>query len=111
MPTTNPYIRDWTVDSISRPGKTHKVSQRRDGTFACDCERWKFARAPKPDCHHITSVHEDLRQEKASAQVLTVQAVGLVTERLQEITRVITVTNGTNETYKVSRRRFYRDDD
>ena len=106
MPTkkTNPYIRSWDVDSISRPGKTHKVSQRRDGGLACDCERWKFSHAPKPDCHHIASVREDLRLEVRE----TVQNVPHV---LEQTARIVTVTNGTSETYQVSRRRFFRDDD
>jgi len=29
------------------------LGQKADGTLACDCPAWKFAKAPKPPCKHI----------------------------------------------------------
>lgn len=53
MTKPNPYVRSWDVPTSS-DGSTWKVSERVDGTFACT--KWKFARAPKPECHHIGAV-------------------------------------------------------
>jgi hypothetical protein len=50
----NPYVRSWDVPTSS--DGTWKVSERVDGTFACSCPKWKFARAPKRECHHIAAV-------------------------------------------------------
>lgn len=55
MTKPNPYVRSWDVPTSS-DGSTWKVSERVDGTFACSCPKWKFARAPKPECHHIGAV-------------------------------------------------------
>jgi hypothetical protein len=39
-------------------GGKWKVSLKRDGTYACSCPAWKFAKAPKPDCRHIQTIKE-----------------------------------------------------
>ena len=40
-------------------GGKWKVSLKRDGTYACSCPAWKFAKAPKPDCRHIQTIQEN----------------------------------------------------
>jgi hypothetical protein len=54
--TANAWVRGWDVQSRSEPGKKHRVSQAADGHFGCACGKWAFAKAPKPDCHHIVEV-------------------------------------------------------
>lgn len=48
------WIRRWSVPSSS--GGTWIVSIKHDGTYGCSCPAWKFARTPKPDCHHIAFI-------------------------------------------------------
>lgn len=55
MATTNPYVRGWDVASTTSDD-VYRVSERKDGSFACNCPAWKFHRAPKPECKHICSV-------------------------------------------------------
>ena len=45
------WIRKWSVPASA--GGTWTVSLKHDGTYGCSCPAWKFAKAPKPDCHHI----------------------------------------------------------
>ena len=48
------WIRKWSVPASS--GGTWTVSLKHDGSYGCSCPAWKFARAPKPDCHHIAFI-------------------------------------------------------
>jgi len=32
------------------------VGLKHDGSYGCSCPAWKFARTPKPDCHHIAFI-------------------------------------------------------
>ena len=50
----NPYVRSWDVPGTN--GDNWKVSERQDGTFACNCPKWKFHRGEKIDCHHIDAI-------------------------------------------------------
>lgn len=52
----NCWKQQWRVPSDSNPTQAYTVSLKQDGSYACACARWKFARAPKPDCHHIEQV-------------------------------------------------------
>jgi hypothetical protein len=45
------WIRKWSVPASA--GGIWTVSLKHDGTYGCSCPVWKFAKAPKPDCHHI----------------------------------------------------------
>jgi hypothetical protein len=45
------WIRQWRVPASSNG--TWTVSLKRDGSYACSCPAWKFAKAPKPDWGHI----------------------------------------------------------
>jgi hypothetical protein len=54
----SPWIERWGVTGDS--GKEYVVSRKNDGTFACDCPAWKFCKAPKRDCKHITRLRYDL---------------------------------------------------
>jgi hypothetical protein len=58
--TANTYLRGWDVQSRSDPDRKHRVSVMVSGRYGCSCGAWKFARAPKPDCHHIREVKENL---------------------------------------------------
>lgn len=49
------WISQWQVSSESS-ADSYTVSLKLDQTYACACPRWKFAKAPKPDCKHIKSV-------------------------------------------------------
>ncbi len=64
------WIRSWTVPGSE--GNEWKVSQRANGTYGCSCPAWKFAHAPKPDCHHILAVRRnpDIGTIKIPAVVL-----------------------------------------
>jgi hypothetical protein len=53
----NPYIRSWDIES-STSDKVYKVSQRADGSLACNCPAWKFHKAPKVDCRHCDAVRD-----------------------------------------------------
>jgi hypothetical protein len=53
------YVEAWEVESYTGID-TYTVSKRADGTYACSCAAWKFARAPKPDCKHIDVVRSGL---------------------------------------------------
>ena len=48
------WIRKCNVPASS--GGTWTVSLKEDGTYDCSCPAWKFAKAPKPDCHHIAFI-------------------------------------------------------
>ncbi|HET9281224.1 MAG TPA: hypothetical protein VFR24_04615 [Candidatus Angelobacter sp.] len=48
------WIRKWSVPASS--GGLWTVSLKHDGSYGCSCPAWKFARAPKPDCHHIAFI-------------------------------------------------------
>ncbi len=50
----NPWVERWDVPGNN--GKTWTVGRRKDGSFGCSCPAWKFAKAPKPDCHHIAGI-------------------------------------------------------
>lgn len=55
--THSRWVRQWRVPSRSDPHKEpYTVSADHQGRFACSCPRWKFARAPKPDCDHIAQI-------------------------------------------------------
>jgi len=54
------WAQQWDVGSHSKSGVTYVVSLKRDGTYACACPAWKFAKAPKPDCGHIREVQSDI---------------------------------------------------
>jgi hypothetical protein len=56
MPSRQQWLKQWDVPASS--GGTWKVSLKRDGTYACSCPAWKFAKGPKPDCRHIQLVKE-----------------------------------------------------
>jgi len=62
----NPYIKSWNVPNSDGDGEW-KVSQRLDGSFACTCPAWRFHKAPKPPCHHIQAVKDDVATNPASA--------------------------------------------
>jgi hypothetical protein len=51
------WIRKWSVPASA--GGTWTVSLKHDGTYGCSCPAWKFARAPKPDCHHIDFIRDN----------------------------------------------------
>jgi len=51
------WIQQWNVPATN--GGTWIVSLKHDGTYACSCPVWKFARAPKPDCKHIEMIRAD----------------------------------------------------
>jgi hypothetical protein len=48
------WIKSWDVTGSD--GNVWKVSQRADGSYGCSCPAWKFAKAPKQECHHILAV-------------------------------------------------------
>lgn len=52
----NPYVKRWTATGSS--GAEYIVSMRQDGTYACSCPAWKFAKArpTKEPCKHIRDV-------------------------------------------------------
>jgi hypothetical protein len=54
--SSSQWVSQWEVASESNPSKFYKVSQRQDGSFACDCPAWKFKPAPKPPCKHINGL-------------------------------------------------------
>jgi len=58
--TANTWVRGWSIASRSDPNTKHRVSQARDGHFGCSCGKWCFAKKPKPDCHHIVEVKNNL---------------------------------------------------
>jgi hypothetical protein len=64
----NPYVRQWQVNSWSRKGglKFYTVSQRADGSFACDCPIWKYKPNPRQDCKHILEIK--LKESETSAE-------------------------------------------
>lgn len=45
-------LHQWEVASHSS-SEVYKVTEYDDGSWACSCPRWKFAKAPKMDCKHI----------------------------------------------------------
>lgn len=63
------WVTQWIVTSPDS-GKEYKVSQKADGSFACDCPAWKFKKAPRPDCKHILRVKntEPIDYEKTTPQ-------------------------------------------
>lgn len=61
MAKRDQWIERWTMQSHSNPAKTYTVARHRDGHYGCTCPRWKFAKAPKPDCKHITALKDELR--------------------------------------------------
>jgi hypothetical protein len=65
----NPYIQSWDIES-STSDAVYKVSQRMDGSLACNCPRWKFQKSPKLDCKHCEAVRslENLRTGLAVAR-------------------------------------------
>lgn len=65
----NPYVDSWEVTGSK--GEVYKVSQRKDGTFACNCPAWKFKPAPKPDCKHIKAITEAARTSQRVSQRFT----------------------------------------
>lgn len=65
----NPYVDSWEVTGSK--GDVYKVSQRKDGTFACNCPAWKFKPAPKPDCKHIKAITEAARTSQRVMQRYT----------------------------------------
>lgn len=67
---SNEWLRYWMIESHSRAGKFYKVSQRRDGSFGCDCPIWKFR--PR-ECKHITEAQGKLESGEEGQWNLTVQ--------------------------------------
>ncbi len=60
MAKRDQWVERWTVQSTSNPAKTYTVARHLDGHYGCTCPRWKFARAPKPDCKHIVNLRAEL---------------------------------------------------
>jgi len=50
------WLHSWEVYSRTDPSKKWKVSLSRTGVWGCACPKWRFAHAPKPDCHHILKI-------------------------------------------------------
>jgi hypothetical protein len=48
------WLDQWDVTGSI--GDEYVVSLKADGTYACSCPRWKFHKAPKVDCKHISAV-------------------------------------------------------
>jgi len=48
------WLERWQVPGSN--GNTWTVARKKDGSYGCSCPAWKFARAPKADCHHILGV-------------------------------------------------------
>ena len=48
------WLDQWDVTGSN--GDPYVVSLKGDGTYACSCPRWKFHKAPKVDCKHISAV-------------------------------------------------------
>ena len=71
------WIRRWSVPASS--GGTWAVSLKHDGTYGCSCPVWKFARAPKPDCHHIALI-------KANPSYGAQEAKKIVLANVREVT-------------------------
>lgn len=61
-------LKQWEVPSDTDPDKTYTVTNWEDG-WGCDCPKWKFARAPKPDCKHIEAVQDGEWDDKASLDI------------------------------------------
>ena len=49
------WLYRWDVKSRTT-SETYIVSMKANGTWGCSCKKWIFAKAPKPDCHHIAKV-------------------------------------------------------
>ena len=54
---SNSWVKRWKVNGSN--SSIHTVAQRQDGSWGCSCPAWKFAHAPKPDCHHILTVKQN----------------------------------------------------
>jgi hypothetical protein len=72
----NPWVRSWQVPGSN--GETWKVSQRADGTFGCSCPAWKFAKAPKPECHHILGVRANPQKEIRPPEIILAMVRGCI---------------------------------
>lgn len=51
------WVNRWPVVSKTN-GQEYTVSISDSGVWACSCPRWKFSKAPKPDCKHILRVKQ-----------------------------------------------------
>ena len=56
------WVQRWQIPGSN--GSTWTVARKRDGSFGCSCPAWKFAKAPKPDCHHILQVKANPSDQK-----------------------------------------------
>jgi hypothetical protein len=52
--TSPGWVNFWEVPSHSKPSQAYIVAQRPNGTFGCNCPRWKFHQ--DTECKHIQDV-------------------------------------------------------
>ena len=55
------WTESWQVTGST--GNVYTVSRAADGNWGCSCPYWVNARAPKPECKHITRKQEELKQK------------------------------------------------
>lgn len=55
---SNVWPDRWEMQSMTDPDVTYILARKRDGTFGCSCPRWKFCKAPKVNCKHLSSLLE-----------------------------------------------------
>lgn len=56
LSSSTTWVNRWEVSSETDPDKTYVVGQKTDGSWGCGCPRWRFSKAPRPDCKHILGI-------------------------------------------------------
>lgn len=87
----DPWLRRFDVNGSA--ADPYRVALKSDGSWGCTCPRWKFAKAPKPDCKHIAEVqwaldaaHDPARMRAAGIVEVNADGIPVVRESDKEHT-------------------------